>query len=235
MSRRRQRFSNLFKVLREGGAPEAGTPAAGFLQFLQGARRVNVVNTIPEAGRDRIRIALLPFGVPVGTGTPADRYESTITKYSLSGINSRSAIPVAAGVIDIAGVRLAEAGNQVSSEYYPALFKIAVSRGADTVRTKTSAVTNKSYKTRETRTFILPFGRSTNTSVKDIKTGATQSDLDKVEEIEVYRALRTTALSTTTEADKPKSVSYEPELFKQTTSNAQTVTDLIATGNLSVE
>lgn len=232
MPRRRQRFSQLTRALKEGGAPEAGSRAAGYLAWLQGQRSINVRNEVPATGKDRIAISVIPFGASAGTGAVIDRFETTITEYSLSGIKFLGTIPVTQTGIPLAGVLLAAAGNETEPDFYPALFKVSVYRGTGATTQVTSGITGKPYKTREKRTFALPFGRTT--TAKEGKTGATQTDLDKVDELEVFKSLRDAVRGATTEDKKPRSISYDPELYRLKSPSSKTVADLSAAGTISI-
>lgn len=228
MPRRKQRFSRLLENLRNNGGTPTGTgPLKEFHDYLVGVNKVTQQNKIPVEGRQLYEVGLIPFAVtPTGT-TPDQRYIGTISAYSYKGLTNRAAIDV-----DDLGINFIAGGEQNNSDYYPALVKTKFDASSSTLLPeKTSAITGRKYPYKYGRTFSFPFGRTTSTTT-DAQSGATETNINEVDELDVYRSVQT-KLEVGTGTAKPLSISYEPEVFK-TDSDGQALTATTNVGAFTV-
>lgn len=231
MPRRRQRYKNLLQDLKKlnGATPDAGTDAAKFLDYLTGKNKIKIYNKVPSGGKDRFNIAVIPFAVSP-TGTTADQgYKATITAYSYAGLKGRTGLDIA----DF-GISFIEAANKNADEFYPALIKPSYS-SSNNLRPATtkSAVTNKAYEYKRTRTFSIPCGRTL--TVQDAKSGANETNISQVDELDTVKSLKVKMFGKTDPSNKPVSIGYEPEFFKpQTQTKDATQESDIPITNISV-
>lgn len=230
MPRRRTRFKTLSRDLKklQGRTPEAGSNEANFLDFLTGKTNIQVFNKVPEGGKVRYRISILPFALSPTGNTPDQRYKAAITAYSFAGLKERTGLTIAA-----CGIEFTVEGNKENELFYPALIKPTYSSAATNLRPAAtrSAVTNESYTHERTRTFSIPFGRTT-TDVKDAQSGAAETNISDVDELDVLRSLRQELATNQNEANRPLTIGYEPELFKPQVGakDATAEADIIITG-----
>lgn len=203
MPRRRQRFSNLERQFRDsGGTAEAGSRLAGYIKFKKGETRIKVNNNLTAAQRKRFAFAILPFNLEVAA-VQADqkRYAAPITQYSHTG---RSTAPLNTALTDAKlGYESVDENTMQAGNFYPALLRIFVKDDANgALVSKPSAITEKSYKTHEGKSYSVPFGRTI--------TGIAGAAIITVSEESVRRQL-TTELKVLAQVG---SVSYDPEVFR---------------------
>ena len=221
--RRRGRFSRLNEKLRGvGGVPTGTGETSEYFQYLTGQKEITIPNAIDGEARDLIDIALIPFAVTPTGVTPANRYKHGITAYSYNGLRTRT------GNLALAdfGVYTIETGEQVNNNYYPALLRSSYSRsGATTNPDKRSQITNKRYSYTPKRNFSFPVGRTV--SVYDAETGAGESAIADVDELDVVKTLvgwlkagkKDSDTATIAENQKAMSVSYDPEKYAPASTN----------------
>ncbi len=221
--RRRGRFSKLHEQLRKvGGVPTGTGETSEYFQYLTGQKEFTIPNAIDGAARELLDVALIPFAVtPTGT-TAANRYKHGISAYSYNGLRTRT------GNLTLAdfGVYTIETGEQVNDNYYPALLIASYSRsGAAAIPEKRSGITNKKYSYTPKRSFSFPIGRTV--SVYDAETGAGESAIADVDELDVVKTLvgwlkagkKDTDTATIAENQKAMSVSYDPEKYAPASTN----------------
>ncbi len=205
MPRRRRRFSDLERQFRDsGGTAEAGSRLAGYIDFKKGINRIEVTKKLTAAERKRYGFGILPFGLSAPEVTPK-RYAAPITAYSNGQRATLGLTDAKLGYADI------DAGTEQSENFYPALLRVFV-RAGDTKTNPISAITKKKYSRTPGATYSFPFGR-TISSVKDAKTGTSESQLDDVDAEDVRKSL-TADLKALPADKKITSISYEPEVFK---------------------
>ena len=221
--RRRGRFSRLNEKLRGvGGVPTGTGETSEYFQYLTGQKEITIPNAIDGAARDLIDIALIPFAVTPTGVTAANRYKHGITAYSYNGLRTRT------GNLALAdfGVYTIETGEQVNNNYYPALLRASYSRsGATANPDKRSQITNKRYSYTPKRNFSFPVGRTL--SVYDAETGAAETAIAEVDELDVVKTLvgwlkagkKDTDTATIAENQKAMSVSYDPEKYAPASTN----------------
>lgn len=221
--RRKGRFSKLNEKLRGvGGVPTGTGETSEYFQYLTGQKEITVPNAIDGEARDLVDIALIPFAItPSGTTAP-NRYKHGITAYSYNGLLTRTGN---LAVSDF-GIYTIESGEQVNNNYYPALLRSSYSRsGATAQPEKRSQITNKKYNYLPKRNFSFPVGRTT--AVSDAVTGATETNIQDVDELDVVRALvgwvkagkKDADTATIAEDQKAMSVSYDPEKYAPSSTN----------------
>jgi hypothetical protein len=216
----RGRYAKFLENLRGAGAvPPAATgdeedvKLYKFHQFLIGKSKIKQTNKIPEGARKLYQVGLLPFSLSATTSTPADRYVGYASAYSLAALKDRGGNLTEAKL----GINLIVGGEKEDAGYYPALIRASfATTSASVVAAKVSAVTGTKYKYDYKRTFSFPFGRTT-TSVKDAKTGTTETTVDDADAMDVYRSAVDALKSNTTNTNVPTTVSYDPEVFKTKT------------------
>lgn len=221
--RRKGRFSKLNELLKGTGGVPTGTGAtAEYFKYRTGQKEYTVPNAIDGEARKLYDVALIPFAVtPAGT-TPASRYRYSMTAYSYNGLISRT------GNLAIAdfGVYNIASGEQDNDEYYPALLRASYTKsGATTNNNKESGITGRRYSYTPNRTFSFPVGRTV--SVYDAETGAAETAIAEVDELDVVKTLtgwlkagkKDTDTATIADTQKANSVSYEPEKFATPESN----------------
>ncbi len=202
MPRRRQRFSDLERQFREsGGVAAPGSRLAGYIDFKKGVNKITVEKKLTAAQRKRYGYAILPFGVSPEATTP-DRYAAAITAYSNDQRTTLGLTEAKLGYEDI------DASTIQSENFYPALLRVFV-KSSDTKANPISGVTKKNYSRTPGASYSFPFGRTTS-SVKDAKTGATETVIDAVDAQDVRQSIATFVRTRT----NVTSVSYEPEVFK---------------------
>lgn len=229
MPRRRSRYARLLRELKTtAGSPTPGSELDLFNKFLTGERKITVKNKVPAGGKDRYGVTVMPFAVTPTGDTADQRYTVSITAYSYLGLTTRSGLAIA----DF-GIGFSETGNVANPFFYPALIKPSYSSSATAESNKESAVTGKRYEYTPTRTFSIPFGRTTTTT-KDAKSGTTETTITNVDELDVLKSLRA-KMNEKTGDEKPISISYEPELLKpQELAVAATQASDIKTEGISV-
>ncbi|MCC5620714.1 hypothetical protein [Nostoc sp. CHAB 5715] len=202
MPRRRRRFSDLERQFREsGGTAAPGSRLAGYIDFKKGINKIEVTKKLTTAERKRYGFAIIPFGTTPEDSTPT-RYAAPITAYSNAGRASLNLTDAKVGYEPITG------GTEQSENFYPAVLRV-FKKTSDTKTTPISGVTKKEYTRTAGVTYSIPFGR-TVTAVKDAKTDATESVLDKVDAEDVRKSLSVFLKTQPGVA----SISYEPEVFK---------------------
>lgn len=207
MARRRSRYGRLLAELKKiGKDPKAGTEADFFLKFLTGENKIEIKNKPDADALKRYNIGLHPFAVEGDDDTAQGRIKVGITAYSFAGID-------AAGLDnDDLGVHFIEGGEQENTLYYPALVRPSFkASGYTNDENKTSQVTGKKYNYVATRTFSFPFGRTTQ--AEDADEGTATGSLEASDELDVLRHVKT-KIQSGTASDSLKSISYEPEYFK---------------------
>ncbi|MEO1006902.1 MAG: hypothetical protein AAFW67_13915, partial [Cyanobacteria bacterium J06638_38] len=206
--RKRNRYARLLKELKTtGGSPTAGTELDFFLKYLTGENKLKIINKPDEGDLKRYGLAVHPFAIEAADATADSRYKVEITAYSFAGID------VAGLSNNDLGISFIEGGEQLNQDYYPALIKPSFRAGGYTGNSdKTSAVTGKKYNYVPTRTFSIPFGRTT--AAEDAGDGSATSNISASDELDVVRHLKT-KIAAGANADKLKSISYEAEFFNE--------------------
>ena len=209
MPRRKQRFNKLFEQLRANGGTPTGTGrVAEFHKFLTGINKVTQQNKIPVEARELYTIGLIPFALSATANTPEERYQATISAYSLAGLSNRANLTEAElGINRIVG------GEKNSPNYFPALIRAKFNASGTTVNeNKTSGITKQNYRYEYGRTFSFPFGRTTQAT--DAEDGSAETSVANVDELDVFRFAQNQLNASTNAANVPKSISYEAEVFK---------------------
>lgn len=207
MPRRRSRYGRLLAELKKSkGEPKAGTEADHFLKFLTGEKKIEIKNKPDENELKRYNLALHPFAVEGDDDTAQGRIKVGITAYSYAGLDAADL------VMNDCGLHFIEGGEKENVLFYPALLRPSFKAGSYTGDDdKVSAVTGNTYKYVPTRTFSIPFGRTTQ--AEDADDGAATSSLEASDELDVLRHLKTT-ITAGSAADSLKTIGYEPEYFK---------------------
>ncbi|MEH1796305.1 hypothetical protein [Nostoc sp.] len=139
MPRRKERFSFLAKALKAaGGTAEAGSKLAGYKDFKDGKKTIEVTKKLTSAQRQRKKIALLPFNfTPPADLQPDNHYTTLITVYSNAG---RTDLALTNGQL---GYTATAAGNISENTFYPALLRVFVPTNAETpeITNPTSQIT----------------------------------------------------------------------------------------------
>lgn len=209
MPRRRNRFADLERQLRAaGGVAAPGSRLGNFADFKAGKRKIKVTQKLTATERQRVAFAAYPFnfGVPA-TPTAADRYQVTVTRYSL-------------GLIKNGGVTQNDLGwdtrgtsTTIEPQYYPSLIKAFFPNSATGgALTPTSAITGDEYRRIPGKSCSAPFGRTV--TAKDAKDGTTTATLNASEEEDVRKHLTATLKGDANDSTVALSVSYEPEVFR---------------------
>jgi|GEM_PF-2574262 len=210
MPRKNRRFNRLFRELRGTGSgnPEDGRTGE-FLKFLKGQNKIVQQNKIPPEARELFKISLYPFALTPETTDPNNRYEANISAYSLNGLSDR-----AKGLSEAKlGINRIVGGERNDTGYFPALMRATFNASGSTVNeNKVSGITKEPYRYEYGRTFSFPFGRTTTAT--DAKTGANETVMKDVDELDVYRFCLNDIKTPTNENEVPRSVSYEAEVFK---------------------
>ncbi|MEM8780000.1 MAG: hypothetical protein AAGF26_14235 [Cyanobacteria bacterium P01_G01_bin.49] len=169
---------------------------------------------------------MIPFAL-TPSGTTADqRYVTSMSAYSLKGLSDRAAATEAN-----LGIYKIEGGEVSNPSFYPALIKAAYDASSSSAQPeKVSQITGEKYPYKYARTFSFPFGRVA--SADDAKTGTAGTAITDADELDVYRDVKT-KLEAGTGTQLPKSISYEPELFK-TESDGTPYTATTTLGTFSV-
>ncbi len=208
MPRKRSRYGRLLRELKTtGGNTANGSELDNFLKFLTGQSKIQVNNKPDEKALKRYNVAIHPFAVEGDDATANGRYKVGITGYSYNGI-------AAAGLDNSdLGIFFIQGGEEDNAYFYPALIKPSfLASGYSGNANKVSAVTGKTYNYVPTRTFSIPFGRTT--SALDAKDGSATSNLTASDELDVMRSLKTKIADGSATASL-KSISYEPEFFNE--------------------
>lgn len=207
MARKRSRYARLLRELKTtNGQPTADSELAKFVDFLTGKTKLTVANKLPEGYKDRFNLTVLPFAVTPTGDTASQRYKTPITRYSYAGLKNKVNL-----ANNIFGIGFVADGNQEDGNFFPALIKPSYTSSQGSNPNKTSAVTGKQYNYQRTRTFSIPFGRTTQ--AVDAATGAAETNITDVDELDVLRSVRT-AISSATNKDDLISMSYDAELFR---------------------
>ena len=221
--RKKGRFSKLNELLKGTGGVPTGTGAtAEYFRYRTGQKEYTVPNAIDGDSRKLYDVALIPFAVTPTATTAPNRYRYSMTAYSYNGLLTRT------GNLNIAdfGVYNIASGEQDNDNYFPALLRASYTRsGATTNNNKTSGITGRTYSYTPNRTFSFPLGRTTE--VPDAETGAAQTDIADVDELDVVKTLtgwlkagkKDTDTATIADNQKAISVSYDPEKFATAESN----------------
>ncbi len=207
MPRKRYRYAALDKKLRdsEGNIP-AGSKLDNFLKFRTGVNKITINNKPNEGDRKRYGMALHPFAIAGNDATANGRYKVGITSYSYTAINSIGLNDSDVGIFFIQG------GEEEDVNFYPALIKPSLKAGSYTANAnKRSAVTGEVYNYVPTRTFSIPFGRTTQAA--DALDGTPTNNIAASEELDVLRHLKT-QIESGPQSASLKSIGYEPEVFK---------------------
>ena len=210
MARRRSRYGRLLRELKTtGGNPTAGTELDKFLDFLTGKTKIVINNKPNEGALKRYSLGLHPFAVESADATANSRYKVQITGYSFAGIS-------ASGLSNNdLGLSFIEGGEEFNNDFHPALIRPSfLASGYSSNANKVSAVTGKTYNQQATRTFGIPFGRTT--VAKDAADGSTTSNLAASDELDVMRYLKN-KIQGGDAAASLVSISYEPEFFNEVT------------------
>ena len=228
MPRKKRRFNKLFEQLRANGGTPTGTGrVAEFHKYITGQKKITQTNKIPVEGRELYAIGLIPFALSATTNDPSERYQATISAYSLAGLDSRANLDE-----EDLGINRIEGGEQVNSNYYPALIKAKFDAGSVGVNeNKKSGITEEEYRYEYGRTFSFPFGRTTQ--AVDAEDGTAETSIANVDELDVYRFAQNRLGAATNAANVPRSVSYEAEVFK-TASKGQALTATSTIPSVSV-
>ncbi|MGK7914734.1 MAG: hypothetical protein AB4038_04200 [Prochloraceae cyanobacterium] len=208
MSRRRNRYAKLHKRLRDtkGNIPP-NSDLEKFRDHLFGLSPVQIVNKPNQGDLKRYNLGIHPFAIEGDDATANGRYKVGITAYSFAGINASGLSNNDLGIFFIEG------GEEENNDYYPALIKPSFKAGGYTGNpNKVSAVTGKTYNYEPTRTFSIPFGRTTQ--AEDAKDGSATGNITASDELDVMRHLKTTIQAGSASAAL-KSISYEPEFFNE--------------------
>ncbi len=206
MPRRRRRYSQLEYMLKKsnGNIPTSG-PLGEYYKYKTGQKELVQSNPIPAEARELFLVGVIPFAVAASGSLATERYLTTMSAYSLVGLQTRSNIPEANF-----GIYKVEGGEQVNPVYYPALLKVKYAKSGEQVEpNRPSQITGDKYNYLYGRTFSFPFGRTT-TGVIDAETGTAETSIVDVQELDVLRSLKT-QLAAGTGTREPISFSYEPE------------------------
>ena len=161
MARKRSRYGRLLRELKTtGGNPTAGTELDNFLKYLTGTTKLEIVNKPNTGDLKRYNVGIHPFAVEGDDATANGRYKVGITAYSFAGINASGLSNNDLGIFFIEG------GEEENNDFYPALIKPSFKAGGYSGNpNKVSAVTGKTYNYEPTRTFSIPFGRTTQAEI----------------------------------------------------------------------
>lgn len=208
MPRRRNRFAELEKQLRAaGGVAAAGSRLGNFADFKAGKRKITVSKKLTKEDKERFAYGLFPFNVgAAATPTKADRYQATVTRYSLAGAGDK-------------GLSLADLGwdeadetNKIEADYYPALIIGFTPTAGAAIDPKVSDITGDKYRKVPGRSFSLPFGRTV--AAVDAITGAATGTVNGSDEEDVRKHLALKLKATALGTKACSSVSYQPEVFR---------------------
>lgn len=198
MPRYRQRFSDLEQQLRDNGnVATPGTRLGNYADFKAGKRKAErrKVSTADEilAKRNRLGLSLAPFNLPFATAQ-AGRYIASITQWSN---DSRNGLTL--GDPELGYARQVEGGITALGEdaFYPALIKPSIPIAGTAPSTPKSGITGTEYNYRATNSYSIPFGR----------VAADSSEQQR-------RVFLTTRAKGVPGAGKPKTVGYDPEVFR---------------------
>lgn len=157
MARRRQRFADLERQLRNNGGQAAPDSLLGrYAAYKRGERKANVKRPVPAAERKRYAYAILPFNLAAPENpTNSDRYAAPITQYSERGRRRLSGITALDfGYADLTSV------TQRNDNFYPALLKVKILDNAGAApENEISGITGRPYKVRVGKSYSIPFGR----------------------------------------------------------------------------
>lgn len=208
MPRKRSRYGRLLRELKTtGGNPTAGTELDNFLKYLTGVNKLQIINKPNPDELKRYNVAIHPFAIEGDDATANGRYKVGITAYSYAGISASGLSNNDLGIFFIEG------GEEENNDFYPALIKPSFKASGYTGNAnKVSAVTGNEYNYVPTRTFSIPFGRTTQ--AEDAKDGTATNNITASDELDVMRHLKTTIQAGTASASL-KSISYEPEFFNE--------------------
>ena len=208
MPRRKQRFNKLFDELRgTGGTPSGTGRTTEFFKYLTGQKKLTQDNKVPPEARKLYEISLIPFAISASDESVGNRYKATMSAYSIAGLKDRAnAAENDFGIFRIIG------GEQEDENYFPALLKAKYDSAGSTVQeNRISDITGQGYRYKYGRTFSFPFGRSTEAI--DVKDGAKETVVDDADELDQLRTLQN-KLKAGTGVTEVKTLSYEPEVFK---------------------
>jgi hypothetical protein len=205
--RRRERFSQLNKELRELQGGDPSTEAARYLDWRTGKRAINVRRRPDAKYLQKARNCLVPFGQtrPVANASfsYADYYQ---VSYTVGSRNLGLNFSLNDNDLGYGGEK-DEAKTDPS--FYPALIKAGCRYKNATEVTDTSAITLKPYKHKPVRTLSLPFGCKRNEAEGGGGFSVTASN-EETRRRELTKTLR--------EANPSQgivvTVGYEPEVFR---------------------
>lgn len=208
MPRKKQRFSKLFEQLRANGGVPSGTGKLNeFHKYLIGTNKVTQDNKIPPEARKLFSVGIIPFSLTPTGETPDQRYVASMSAYSIKGLEARAN----ANEADL-GIYKIEGGESVNASFYPALIKASYNASSSAAKPeKVSQITGEKYPYKYARTFSFPFGRVAK--AEDAKTGVAGTNIKDADPLDVFRDVQA-KLKAGTDAQLPKSISYEPELFR---------------------
>lgn len=199
MPRKRSRFSDLEKQFRAvNGVAPPGSPLAKYIDFKSGktklARRKETKLTAGQ--RKRYGISLMPFNLDFpATPTQADRYITSINGWSNAG---RTTLGLSDAELGYEKQTVTNVTAQTDPTYYPALIKPSVETGKAPDANTVSSITGNKYTYVETNNYGIPFGRTQ-------AGGAADSEQER-------RSFLTAQCKAA--ATPPRSVGYEPEVFR---------------------
>ncbi|MBD1921747.1 hypothetical protein H6F77_11655 [Microcoleus sp. FACHB-831] len=210
MPRRRNRFADLERMLRQsGGIAAAGSRVGNFAAFKAGTRKIKITQKPTAADKVRVTFGLLPFNSHVPeTVTDADRYIGVITAGSLAMAKSGGLAKTDLGLDETKDATVLE------ENYYPALVRAFFAESATVAAIeKTSDITGDKYMKVPGKSMSAPFGRTI--AALDAKKGSATASLVNSEEEDVKKHVQAILKD-----DKKgtlgaaRSVSYDPEVFR---------------------
>lgn len=201
MPRYRSRFSDLERQFREsGGVAAPGSRLAKYIDYKSGKTKIERRKTtkLTAVQRRRYGISLLPFNLDAPAApTQADRYITSITRFSLDGAKSLGLTDAMTGHgKQVVG----DVSAKASDAYYPAIIRPSVRTGGAnaTPTTPKSSITGREYSYYESSSYGIPFGRRT------------PADSEEERRFVLAAEAKGTANDTVSAA----SVGYEPEVFR---------------------
>ena len=177
MAKKHRRFGALHKALKDTGYKATDGPAGEYLKFLQGQNKITVARKPDSKYLVRFNVGVIPFDIEVPTGAnDIKAYQGTTT------VQANNILKVVTGLTDaMLGLERDLTKTREVAGFYPALAHVTVAATGQTKSPKTSGITKRSYKTINTRTGGLPYGR-TKTSVKDPQGNAITDISNETEE-----------------------------------------------------
>lgn len=194
MPRYKQRFADLERQLRKnGGVGTPGTELGNYAEYKAGKRKAERRKTTPLTAeqRERYGVSLAAFNLDF-PAAHSGRYIASITNWSNS-------IRVTYGLGDAVVGHDKQTLDGVTAigedAFYPALLRLSVPIAGLAATTPKSGITGNEYKYVSSNAYSIPFGR--------IDAGSSEEERRKL-----------LALAAKGGTPKPRSVGYDPEVFR---------------------